>query len=556
MPSKQCVNQNQYCGECNGQRNLCAQNDNQWDVFIAYYGGAEKGTQKQAELLFDHLNNQKLINGHELKVYQHTRLNREGSYGITPAIVKNSSIFILLVDSNIPKNKNNALAEFGDTGRKPLYAEVQAFYRSKSYNIPCLKDLPYCPIIVCDDIMTDRAAEDLDYIFQERAVLRWNKLLKENFKSLLSAISYVLIGNKNLPSDNDKPNDETEHTLGDIPVGKGAYDRLLRINGQSVPYECLMQGDFTIDFSREQFKPINDVEQDCNCILSTLKNSSSRSDEANAVIEILDEIEHNKRVNKNINRVYRLDNLNGNYAVPKLCFQPIAYDWMLRMDMLDIPFTDKTGTTTTLRKKYANPVEQNNQFNAEQMQLASHTGCGAFVITKDGYIICSNRRSAEERRLAFFPGRQSYTISGSYICDDATPTPSDFMMDKIESDLKLRDFTYKLVPWEFGYEYEHLHYQFSFFTFYDGDKDSYINNANQTTDQAGSFTYYNLCDKDSLKKLATALKQPENWESAAWAMLSCALTSRRFKHKVYNMCGIDFDTQTFHDLFSSNTNAN
>ena len=553
MAVNQCVNKNKYCGECGGQRNLCAISDSQWDVFIAYYGGSTKGTQTQAELLYDFLNNQKLMNGHALKVYQHTRINREGSYGITPTVAKNSSIFILLVDSDIPTDNNSAIAEFDANGRKPLYDEVAAFTRSNSRNIPCLSGLPYCSIIVCDDLMTDRSAEDLHQIFQERAVLRWDKLLKENFKSLLSAISYVLIGNKNLPTDKE-PNNEAEHTFDNLPVGKGAYDRLLRINGQSVPYECLIQGDFTIDFSKEQFKPVNDVEHDCNCILNTLKNSSSRSDEANAAIEILDQIEHKKRHNKNINRVCHLDNLNGNYAVPKLCFQPIAYDWMLRMDMLDIPFTDKTGATTTLRKKYANPVEQSSQFNAEQMKLASHTGCGAFIITKDGYLICSNRRPAEERRLAFFPGRHSYTISGSYICDDANATPSDFMMDKIERELKLQDFTYTLIPWEFGYEYEHLHYQFSFFAFYNGDKDTYINNAKQTTEQAKSFTYYNLCDNDSLKKLANALRQPENWESAAWAMLSCALTSRRFKNKIRSMCNINFDTQTFYDLFSSNSN--
>lgn len=556
-----CVNKTITCGTCAGQRNLCAKEHDKWDVFIAYYGGAEKGTQTQAEALFDRLNEQPLINGHKLKVYQHTRINAVGSYGITPAIVKNSSIFILLVDSNIPKNENNALLEFDDTGRKPLYAEVQAFRRSKSYNIPCLNDLPYCPIIVCDDIMTARDAEELDCIFQEKGVLRWNNLLKENFKSLLSAISQVLIGTTELPSNeitnsalNETAcdNSEIKSTIGNIPVGAGAHNRLLKINGQSVPYESLIRGDFRINFSNEQFKPNGDVENDSNQILSALRDSSSHSIEANVVITKLAQIESNESANRNINRVYHIENMNGSFSIPTIHFQPIAYEWVLKLDQLDTPFSDQKGTTT-LRQKYAHPFEQQEEFIAEKMMLASHTGCGTFIITKDGYLICSNRRGIEERRLSFFPGKQGYTVSGSFVRDDKKE-PSDFIMDRIEEYLGLQDFTYELVPWEFGYEYEHLHYQFSFFTFYDGDKDSYINKANQTTDQAGSFAYYNLCDKDSLKKLATALRQPENWESAAWAMLSCALTSRRFKNKIRSMCNINFDTQTFYDLFSSNSN--
>ena len=105
--------------------------------------------------------------------------------------------------------------------------------------------------------------------------------------------------------------------------------------------------------------------------------------------------------------------------------------------------------------------------------------------------------------------------------------------------------SHDLYLWELGYEYDYLHYQFSFFAFCDETRDEFIEYTNPRSAQAKSYSFYDLRDCMSI---ASTL-QPEHWESSAWAVLSSALMSHLFRRLLKQRCGIEFDQGSFRQFF-------
>ena len=56
----------------------------QFDVFLAYYGNSQNGSENAARKLYDYLSRQKNTNGQLLRVYFHPETKKYGQYGETP----------------------------------------------------------------------------------------------------------------------------------------------------------------------------------------------------------------------------------------------------------------------------------------------------------------------------------------------------------------------------------------------------------------------------------------------------------------------------------------
>ena len=527
-------------------RDLCATNTNEWDVFIAYYGDEKKGTQRQAEILFDALNGALLNNGHKLKVYQHTRTNPGGRFGTTPDNVRRSRIFLLLADKNIPTESDNSLLEYDEQGHmKRLYEEVIAFRESRYFRTYFKEAV--CSVIICDDMSYEKA-NDLATIFNGQPSLKWTEQIAQNFIPLLKQISRFLIEDDNIPSENTEDfsairSAPTMTSEGGIIIGEGAQDRLMRLpNGKRAPYERLAeikeldQGCEDNHFLKflppleSPFVPDSEVYADCDRVLSVLENSESLVEEEEVFLRFIHDICEGKKESRMVARVCEIDSVNT-YGQFCIRLQPIEYLWIMRMTLLDTPFNDGT-CVTTLRKKYANPVEEGKSFSVAN-RLSCHSGCGVFIITSDGYLVYQNRFDAQNNRVSFFPGKLSYTVSGSYLFNGGSIF--DFMNEKI--DRELGPLLYELYLWEFGYEYDYLHYQFSFFAFCEETLEDFIKCTNPNSDQAKGFSFYDLHNE---LELALIMK-PERWESSAWVVLTNALMSSRFKRLLKQKCGFDFN---------------
>ena len=537
------------------KRNLCVTEDGEWDVFIAYYGDKTNGTELQAMALYNAINGRLLSNGHSLKVYQHTCTNPGGPFGDTPDEVMRSRMFILLVDKNIPTDKWGCLVKRNsEKSMKRLYEELKAFRESHSFREYFAE--PVCSVIVCDDMpFTD--AESLFSIFGGRPTLRWKDLINENFLPILKQISYFLIRDDHIPSEgkDDLPiaNNAISVTAsrGEITIGKGAQKRLMRLSGgRRGPYERI-QGIKELNQGREDnhfinfLPPINtpfipdaEVFADCERILCSLENAEQLSQEESVFLQFIQDIRDGRKESRQVARICEISPMNT-YGRFEVRFQPIEYLWIMRMTMLDTPFDDG-NEITTLRKKYANPVEESETFCVAD-RLACHSGCGVFIITSDGYLVYQNRFDVQNNRVSFFPGKLSYTVSGSYLFNGGSVF--DFMNEKIDRELGL--INRELYLWELGYEYDYLHYQFSFFAFCEETLEEFVNSTNPSSAQAKSYSFFNLRDCMSIVK---ALR-PDSWESSAWAMLTNALMSHVFKRLLKQKCEINFDIDSFKHFF-------
>lgn len=528
-----------------------------WDVFIAYYGGKERGTQLQAELLYHRLNGYQFKNGHRLRVYQQTCCNRDGVFGRTPEIVRQSRVLLLVADKHIPVEPDGSLLQRNAQNElKNLYEEVFAFSQSPSFRSNF--EGAVCCVILCDD-MTEKAAERLSYIFAGRVCRRWRDEVPEDFKPLLRSLSGFLTGDERLLGDPDegediKNNEFVTATRGKITIGQAAQSRLNRtLNGQCAPYECIsrvddldraQEGRSFVEFVSQRpspFIPDPEVFGDCEKILAYLSSSNELTEEEAVFYQFIKDIQDGKKESRMVARVCHIDSIT---TYGRLCIQlqPIEYLWIMKMTLLDTPFKDETGVTT-LRQKYANPMEEQEQF-AVVDRLACHSGCGVFIITSDGYLVLQNRFGAEKNRVSFFPGKISYTVSGSYLMNGSSVF--DYTNEKIERELGV--LIQDLYLWEFGYEYDYLHYQFSFFSFCEETKEEFMRCTRPHNGQAKSFSFYDLRDA---KQLASIL-QIERWESPAWAVLSDALGKSLFSKLLQSKCGIQFDRKTFKKYFNSN----
>lgn len=108
--------------------------EKKFDVFIAYHGDSLTGSEAKARDIYDFLTNQK-VNGRFLDVFFQPVTNMDSAkYGDTKIIVNNCKMLILVVNSNIPRNRlssggNGSLLSVQDDGsERELFGEISSFY--------------------------------------------------------------------------------------------------------------------------------------------------------------------------------------------------------------------------------------------------------------------------------------------------------------------------------------------------------------------------------------------------------------------------------------------
>lgn len=530
-------NEHLFCRNCNGKRDLCV-NPNElgtnrhekWDVFIAYHGGVDNGTELYAKELYNRINGTLLSNGHQLKVYQHSTVNENCPFGQTQKDAQNSQVFILLADSRIPTYPGS-----GAASGEYLGCELVAFDLARDGFPPCLENEPVCLVIACDDKISNDDAQKLHTMFTGSVILRWNELQANDFRDLTKLISRVLIDDENVPS----PIPEFDISK----IGAGAQKRLRKHNDKPVEYECLkeletldegLSGDFCkITYDENEYELDAELSADIDAIIDKIDLPSTNKTHNEEIYQLKwMGIDDGNDADNIIYRVQGLQIVNDSNEKPILTLQPVHYKHCLHMLLLDTQFSKKE---TTLRKKYANPIEENTEILFPN-RLTHHIGCGAFVITKDGYLIYADRRNAD--RLTFYPGKLGYTASGAWRKEDGNLF--DFINRRIKKVLEREDNFENLYLWELGYEYEYLHYQFSFLHFSDKNHDD--DRIKTQNSQATEFVKLNL---KQVENLADALKIPALWELSAWAVLTSALKSELFVEAVEKHCGFKFDKEGF-----------
>lgn len=166
--------------------------EKKYDIFIAYHGNAETGSQQEAEALYKVIHNYNLNSGRKINAYFHPVTNPNGYFEETPRIVARTPLLLLVVNKRIPKNEMGQLAEFAQDGtRKNLYDEVKAFrtnpYFKKSHD-SCL-----AKIFICDD-MEFKDAEKLDPMFSGTTAFR--KTDSNVINSIISWIEEYIISDE------------------------------------------------------------------------------------------------------------------------------------------------------------------------------------------------------------------------------------------------------------------------------------------------------------------------------------------------------------------------
>ena len=151
-----------------------------FDIFIAYYGNSETGSERSAKYIYDLIHNREIFPGKRIQAYFHPETNRNGSFESTPEFVDRTPLFLLVADKNIPRDDNNKLIRHRKNGtRSNLYQEVRTFYSSlmhTGYENSCENTAK----VYISDNMSPKIAEELHPIFKgtnvvsnEQELLDW-----------------------------------------------------------------------------------------------------------------------------------------------------------------------------------------------------------------------------------------------------------------------------------------------------------------------------------------------------------------------------------------------
>ena len=139
-----------------------------YDLFIAYYGNARMGSERQALELYQQIHGTQIAPGKYIRAYFHPVTNPYGSFEETPMIVARTPLFLLVVDKNIPTNEAGQLIRHRNDGSLGnLFEEVQTFHDSVYRNHG---DKHVAKIFIADSFDC-KAAEKLHPIFGGTIVL-------------------------------------------------------------------------------------------------------------------------------------------------------------------------------------------------------------------------------------------------------------------------------------------------------------------------------------------------------------------------------------------------
>ena len=144
--------------------------DLRFNLFIAYYGSREQGSEAAAESLYDRLNGSVLFRDFAIAAYFHPRTNPHGSFEETPMIVARTPLFLLVVDSGVPVNFAGQLEQQRKDGTyRNLFEEVQAFHNSPMYKQRGASQPG--KLFIADD-MSFKRAEALHTVFAGHTAMR------------------------------------------------------------------------------------------------------------------------------------------------------------------------------------------------------------------------------------------------------------------------------------------------------------------------------------------------------------------------------------------------
>lgn len=145
------------------------QND-KYDIFIAYYGSKEQGSEQKAQEIYEYINNAQIAPQKHIRVYFHPAVNPYGSFEETPLIVARTPMFLLVADKNIPTNVHGQLLKSRDDGTlRNLFEEVMSFHDSVMYK--GIGGDMAAKVFIADD-MDPKKAERLHTVFSGKTSLK------------------------------------------------------------------------------------------------------------------------------------------------------------------------------------------------------------------------------------------------------------------------------------------------------------------------------------------------------------------------------------------------
>lgn len=151
---------------------VLSEND-EYDLFIAYYGNSNIGSERAAESLYNVIDGYSIGENRNLRCYFHPITNPYGVFEETPLIVARTPLFILIADQGIPRNPDGQLARLRDDGTlRNLFEEVQTFHNSPMYKE--YKGTDSAKLFLTDQYGF-REAEQLHPIFSGRVAFTTNQ---------------------------------------------------------------------------------------------------------------------------------------------------------------------------------------------------------------------------------------------------------------------------------------------------------------------------------------------------------------------------------------------
>lgn len=136
----------------------------EYDVFIAYYGNKDTGSEQYARIIYEFINGAQIAPNKYIRAYFHPAVNPYGNFEDTPMIVARTPLFLLVADKNIPTNAYGQLQKHREDGTlRNLFEEVYAFHVSDMHKGGFGCDQA-AKVFIADD-MSPKAAERLHTIF-------------------------------------------------------------------------------------------------------------------------------------------------------------------------------------------------------------------------------------------------------------------------------------------------------------------------------------------------------------------------------------------------------
>ena len=103
-----------------------------YDLFIAYHGDANGGTQSAAEAVYRAVHGFTTPGGHTVKAYFHPVTNPFGEFEVTPMIAARTPLFLFVAGPGVPVTDDGQLQMRNEQGiLRNIYDEVQSFHNTQ-----------------------------------------------------------------------------------------------------------------------------------------------------------------------------------------------------------------------------------------------------------------------------------------------------------------------------------------------------------------------------------------------------------------------------------------